>query len=167
MSAHGRLFGAALWLLPIGARHPMHTAVTEITYDATTRAAAIRIRVFVDDFTAVIQAPGTTAGDSAMARYVTSSFTLVDRTGTRLPLRWQGVEREGDVLLLGFIAAAPTGLAGGKVASTLLSERFEDQVNIVRASYGGRTRTLLFTRGEAAKTLDCRRGFLWTLHSGV
>ena len=46
------------------------------------------------------------------------------------------------------------GLTGGRVASALLSERFEDQVNIVRVTYGGRRRTLLFTRGEAAKALD-------------
>ena len=155
MSAHGLLLRATLWLLPMGARHPMHTAVTEIAYDATTTAAAIRIRVFLDDFTAAIHAPaGTAAADSAMARYVTSSFTIVDRTGKRLLLQWQGVEQAGDVLVLRLSAAAPAGLAGGRVASTLLSERFEDQVNIVRATYGGRTRTLLFTSGEATKALD-------------
>ena len=155
MSAYGLLLTTALWLLPSGARHPMHTAVTEIAYDATTAEASVRIRVFVDDFTAAIPTPpGTVVGDSAVVRYVRSSFTIVDRTGQRLPFRWQGVERAGDVLVLRFVAAAPAGLAGGQVASTLLTERFEDQVNIVRATYGGRTRTLLFTRGEAAKALD-------------
>ena len=132
MSAQGVLLSAALWLLSIGVHHPMHTAVIEIAYDGTT----------------------TAAGDSATVRYVTSSFTVVDRTGTRLMLRWHGFERVGDVLVLRFDAAAPAGLAGGRIATTLLSERFEDQVNIVRATYGGRTRTLLFTRGEAAKPLD-------------
>jgi hypothetical protein len=155
MSAPSLLLGAALWLLPIGVRHPMHTAVTEIEYDATTTSAAIRIRVFLDDFTTAIHAlPGTAAGDSATVRYVPSGFSVIDRMGRRLPLRWQGAERAGDVLVLRFYAAAPAGLSGGRVASTLLSERFEDQVNIVRVTYGGRRRTLLFTRGEAAKALD-------------
>jgi hypothetical protein len=155
MSAQSLLLGAALWLVPIGVRHPMHTAVTEIAYDGTTTTAAIRIRVFADDFTAALHAqPGTAAGDSATVRYVTSGFSVVDRTGRRLPLRWQGAGRAEDVLVLRFDAAAPAGLTGARVASTLLSERFEDQVNIVRATYGGRTRTLLFTRGEAAKLLD-------------
>jgi hypothetical protein len=155
MSPHGVLLMVALWLLPNRARHPMHTAVTEIAYDGTTAQASIRIRVFLDDFTAAIaQRPGSAAGDSAVLRYVGSSLTIIDRTGKRLLFRWQGVERAGDVLVLRFIAAAPAGLAGGRVASTLLSERFEDQVNIVRATYGGRTRTLLFTRGEPAKTLE-------------
>jgi hypothetical protein len=145
----------ALWFLPNAPRHPMHTAVTEIIYDAPTTEASIRIRVFLDDFTAAVPMPaGTVAGDSAVVRYVLSSLIIVDRTGKRLPFRWQGLEQAGDVLVLRFVAAAPAGLAGGRVATTLLSERFEDQVNIVRATYGGRTRTLLFTRGEAAKALD-------------
>jgi uncharacterized protein DUF6702 len=155
MSVQGLLLSVALSLLPTGARHPMHTAVTEIAYDGTTKAVCIRIRVFVDDFTTAIPTPlDAAAGDSAVVRYVRSRLTIVDRTGKRLPFRWEGVEHAGDVLVLRFAAAAPAGLAGGQVASTLLSERFADQVNIVRASYGGRIRTLLFTRGEAAKALD-------------
>jgi hypothetical protein len=155
MSGQGLLLSTALWLLPIGERHPMHTAVTEIAYDAATAAAAVGIRVFVDDFTAAVGTPpGTPAGDSATARYVTASLSVIDRMGKRLPLQWLGVERAGDVLVLRFSVAAPAGLAGGRIASTLLCERFEDQVNIVRATYGGRTRTLLFTRGDAAKALD-------------
>jgi hypothetical protein len=48
------------------------------------------------------------------------------------------------------------GLAGAPIASLLLRERFEDQENIVRARYGGRTTTLTlhFTRGEAATPLS-------------
>ncbi len=155
MSTPAVLLGAVLWLLPAGARHPMHTAVTEIAYDAGSASATIRIRLFLDDFTAAIgEPPGTVAGDSAMVRYLAAGLSVIDRTGRPLPLRWQGFERMGDVMLLRLGAAAPAGLAGGRVVSTLLSERFEDQVNIVRVTYGGRTRTLLFTRGDAAKPLD-------------
>ncbi len=35
----------------------------------------------------------------------------------------------------------------------LLTERFDDQINIVRATYDGRTTTLLFTPGDAPKVL--------------
>jgi hypothetical protein len=50
-------------------------------------------------------------------------------------------------------ADAPRGLAGVRVRHTLLCERFNDQVNIVRATYGGRSATLFFTRGDEAKAL--------------
>lgn len=68
-------------------------------------------------------------------------------------LAWAGAERTGDVILLRLRGEVPGGLAGARVTSLLLCERFEDQVNIVRAVYGGRSATLLFTRGEGAKAL--------------
>jgi uncharacterized protein DUF6702 len=133
--------------------HPMHTAVAEISYDADSGTAAIQIRVFADDFAAALSQERATPSDSAMSRYVRGTFALADRSGRPLPLRWVGAERAGDVVTLHLRVTAPGGLAKGKVLSALLSERFEDQVNIVRASYDGRATTLLFTRGEPAKAL--------------
>jgi hypothetical protein len=139
---------------PEATAHPMHTAVAEIAYDAGRGAAAITIRVFADDFgAAVAAAPGTTAADSAMSRYVRGAFAMRDRAGRALPLRWEGAERTGDVILLRLRVPAPGGLGGARVASALLCERFEDQVNIVRVSYAGRSVTLLFTRGDASKPI--------------
>jgi uncharacterized protein DUF6702 len=133
--------------------HPMHTAVAEVNYDTGSRTAAIRIRVFADDFAIAMSQEGATPSDSVMSRYVRGTFALSDRSGRPLPLRWIGAEREGDVVVLHLRVRAPGGLARGKVLSALLSERFEDQVNIVRVSCDGRASTLLFTRGEPAKAL--------------
>jgi hypothetical protein len=138
----------------VGRMHPMHTAVVEITYQPVSRLAAIQIRVFRDDFGATIaRAPNATPIDSAMARYVRGAFHLTDRAGRTLPLRWDGAEQSGDVMVLRLSAPAPEGLHGAQVLSALLCDRFEDQVNIVRAAYEGHTRTLLFTRGDGAKSL--------------
>lgn len=140
--------------VPVVQLHPMHTAVVEITYQPISGLAAIQIRVFQDDFAATIPpAPSGVAADSAMARYVRGAFRLTDRAGRALPLRWEGAEQSGDVVVLRLTAPAPEGLRGSQVLSALLCDRFEDQVNIVRASYDGRTTTLLFTRGDRAKAI--------------
>ena len=156
MSARSRLraaAAAAVFLFP-GARHPMHTAVAEITYDDSSAVAEIRIRVFADDFGTVVSTPpGTAAGDSAMSRYVRGHFAVADRTGRPAALRWTGARREGDVVLLLLAAPVGGGLAGARIRSGLLCERFEDQINIVRATYAGRSTTLLFTPGDASKAL--------------
>jgi hypothetical protein len=68
-------------------------------------------------------------------------------------LTWRGLERTGDVVLLRLEGEVPGGLAGARITSLVLCERFEDQVNVVRAEYAGRSTTLLFTRGETAKAL--------------
>jgi hypothetical protein len=141
-------------LASIGIRaHPMHTAVAEINYDPASGTAAIQIRVFADDFTAALIYDGGTPSDSAMSRYARGSFAMADRSGRPLPIRWLGAERTGDVIVLHLEVAVPGGLVKARVLSALLSERFEDQVNIVRAFYDGRATTLLFTRGEPAKAL--------------
>lgn len=134
--------------------HPMHTAVVEIRYQPASGLAAIQIRVFRDDLSATVTPGSSTAlSDSTMAVYVRGAFHLSDRAGRTLPLRWNGADQAGEVLILRMTAPAPEGLRGARVLSALLCERFEDQVNIVRAAYETGTRTLLFTRGDAAKAL--------------
>jgi hypothetical protein len=150
-------------LLPAGAMadtgtpvqvHPMHTAVVELTYQPAGGVVAIQIRTFRDDFGATISLSSSGLPvDSAIAHYVRGTFHLTDRAGRALPLRWDGAEQSGDVIVLRLTAPAPEGLQGAQVLSALLCERFEDQVNIVRATYGGHTTTLLFTRGDRAKAL--------------
>ena len=88
-----------------------------------------------------------------MAAYVRGTFSLADRSGRVLQLGWEGAATEGDVLVIRLRVAAPAGLSAVRVKSELLSDRFEDQVNVVRAVYGGRTATLLFVRGDPAKAL--------------
>ena len=131
----------------------MHTTVTEVQEDGRGQVS-IQVRVYVDDLRAAVQLPaGAPIADAAMARYLRATFALADRTGRPIRLTWLGAEPTGDVVLLRLRGDVPGGLAGARVTSLVLCERFEDQVNVVRAEYAGRTTTLLFTRGETAKVL--------------
>jgi len=142
-----------------GRAHPMHTTVTEVVQQDAGGRASIQVRVYVEDLQAAVPLPAGTAAaewaaaDSAMARYLRATFALADRTGRPVRLAWAGAERTGDVILLRLRGEVPGGLTGARVTSLVLCERFEDQVNVVRAEYAGRTTTLLFTRGETAKVL--------------
>jgi hypothetical protein len=150
-----------------GRAHPMHTSVTEVVQEDARGHVSIQVRMYVDDLRAAVSLPTGTLGadsegtergdsaaaDSAMARYLRSTFALADRTGRAVRLTWAGAEPAGDVILLRLRGEVPGGLAGARVTSLVLCERFEDQVNVVRAEYAGRTTTLLFTRGETAKAL--------------
>jgi uncharacterized protein DUF6702 len=142
-----------------GRAHPMHTTVTEVVQEDPGGRASIQVRVYLDDLQAAVPLPAGTATaesaarDSAMARYLRATFALADRLGRPVRLAWAGAERTGDVILLRLRGEVPGGLTGARVTSLVLCERFEDQVNVVRAEYAGRTTTLLFTRGETAKVL--------------
>jgi hypothetical protein len=144
-----RLALVMLGLFGAGA-HPMHTAVTELAQRDAGGTTAVQIRVFADDFQAAVPLPpDPAAADSAMARYLRGTFALADRTGRP----WAGAERSGDVILMRLEGRVTGGLAGARVTSLVLCERFEDEVNVLRAAYAGRTETLLFTRGESSKAL--------------
>jgi hypothetical protein len=139
----------ALGLPVLLAAHPMHTSVTEVTQDASTRSVVVTLRVFADDFGTV--APDR-VGPGAEA-YVRAHFELTGPKGAPVALRWEGATLSGDVVQIRLSADVRGGLSGTRVRTTLLWERFSDQVNIVRATYGGRTTSLLFTRGDQAKAL--------------
>jgi hypothetical protein len=140
---------AGLALPAFAAAHPMHTAVAELVHEPATREVLVTIRVFADDFGAAVGANGGAAAEA----YVRPRIALADPAGRPIPLRWEGVTLAGDVVQIRLRGAAPGGLQGMRVRMTLMCERFDDQVNIVRATYAGRTTSLLFTRGDQAKAL--------------
>ena len=127
----------------------MHTAAAELVHEPATRMVLVTVRVFADDFGAVVGSDDR----AEMEAYVRPRVTLADAAGRPIELRWDGATRSGDVVQIRLHGDVPAGLAGVRVRMALLCERFEDQVNIVRATYAGRTASLLFTRGDSAKAL--------------
>jgi uncharacterized protein DUF6702 len=150
------LLGSALFLpreaTPPVATHPLHSALAELEYQPNSGAILIRVRIFTDDLAAALRTPKDSyPADSLLSGYARGTLALTDQAGHPLPLIWQGVEHTGDTVLLQLRAKLTGGLQSARVLVALLWERFPDQVNIVRATYGGRTVTLLFTRGDGAK----------------
>ena len=139
--------------------HPLHTTLAELSYDPAARVLSVSLRVFADDFAAAVtgrtgaRAGGAMPPDSAMFRYVSERFGVAAPGAGAVALRWCGVRRAGDVLVLCLRATAVRPLAGAHVRSALLNEVFADQVNLVQASYGGRRQMLLFTPRDGVKRL--------------
>ena len=139
--------------------HPLHTTLAELSYDRATRVLNVSLRVFTTDFTAAVArragVPGAGAlpPDSAMFRYVAERFAVAAPGAGPAALRWCGVRRSGEVLLLCLRATGVPALAGARVRSALLNESFTDQVNLVQASDGGRRQMLLFTSRDRVKAL--------------
>jgi hypothetical protein len=142
----GSLAALALSLLvvrPAGA-HPLHTTLTELRADRARGVVRVVIRVFADDF-------GTAAGRDPSA-YLQRAFVL--RDGPRpVHLHQCGTRRSGGLLWICMEGPAPAITANLTLTDALLCELFDDQVNIVRATLDGSTRSVLFTAGDRAKSL--------------
>jgi hypothetical protein len=143
-------------LAPRAYSHPLHTTLTEVSI-AADGGVQIVLRAFVDDFSAAIAGrketptpPVATPTDSATARYLAQVVTLTDAAGRRAPLVVAGIRRTGDLVWVTLRAPALRAVTGACLTNRVLFDRYDDQVNIVQTSIGGRRRTLLFTKSEGA-----------------
>lgn len=148
--------GAARW-------HPLHTTMTTVTYDAQSKRATAVVRVFASDLDVAVarrwglrqtasRAP-LAIPDATRFAYLNSVFSIGTREGHTVPLAWCGSRSTGDLLWVCVQIVAPGGLSGLRVRNAALAELFDDQVNVVTVEYGGRRESLLFTKGDGAKTL--------------
>lgn len=133
--------------------HPLHTSLTAVRYDPASRALLLSVRVFADDFLAAARAP--TPDAPATRAYLVSTLVLTGADGRPLSYMPCGSRRVGELLWICLRAPVPDGLdvTALRVRARLLCERFADQINLVQTEYAGRRRSLLFTRGDAAKPL--------------
>ena len=134
------------------AAHPIHSTLTEVSYDSDGDRVEVLIRVFADDFgSAVGRAhPGQ---PTPMARYIASRLIIRDRRGQPIPLRWVEARRTDEVIWIRMRGTSPAGLRGATVRNELVFDLFDDQVNIVKARYRGEQHTLLFTRDARVRKL--------------
>jgi len=135
--------------------HPLHTTLTEIALDSTDGSMRLTIRAFADDFSAVVakHAGRPRPADynvpaADIASYVASAVSVEDPNGKHAPLVWIGLRRTGDLMWITMRVPSVRALRGVKLASTLLFENFDDQVNIVQTTYDGHHHSMLFTSGD-------------------
>ena len=122
--------------------HPLHSSSASLT-EAGSGRMTLSVRIFSDDLAAV--APG---GDSAIAAYVRQHVRLITRDGRPVLLDVTTIYIDGALTQVTARVEAPGGLAGLRVQQAVLWERYHDQVNLLRASIGGRSTTMVFSNGD-------------------
>jgi hypothetical protein len=147
------LLAAVVGWLALPGSHPTHTSAAELS-QGPGGAVSVVIRLFADDIGETLGAPpGQQPTGEALRSYLADRFVILDRWGTRVALAWDDGVLSGDVLRLRSRTRVAGELTGAKVTNRVLTERFADQVNIVRATYARRSATLIFTRGDGPKAL--------------
>ena len=138
--------------------HPIHTTLTEVVLDPADGTMHFTIRAFADDFSAAVSRHARkprpadyVVPDADIVTYVSSAVSVADASGKIAPVAWSGSRRAGDVVWVTFKVPTVRALRGVKVASTLLFELYDDQVNIVQTTADGRHHSMLFTAGDGKK----------------
>jgi hypothetical protein len=139
--------------------HPLHTTLVQLTYDERTHVLEGSIRVFAGDFAAAVAkraGPKTPdddrIADAAAFGYVTNTLRFIDASGRVVPLTWCGSRRAGDVLWLCVRASSASPPNALKLSDQMLCELFDDQINIVQTVAGAKRASMLFTKGDGAKS---------------
>jgi hypothetical protein len=125
--------------------HPLHASSAVILIPRGAGRGTISLRVFAEDFP-----PGRDR--QAIARYVGRHFHL-SQNRQELTLMLDSVRVEGDAQILRFSFAAPKGCKAITVWNAILTERFNDQVNLVQVRCGSAVKHLVFSAGEGPKRL--------------
>ena len=138
--------------------HPIHTTLTEVALDPADGSMRFTIRAFADDFSAAVskharkpRPANYVVPDADIVSYVSSAVSVADASGKPAVIAWNGSRRAGDVVWVTFKVPLIRALHGVRIASTLLFELYDDEVNIVQTAADGRHRSMLFTAGDGRK----------------
>lgn len=139
--------------------HPLHTSFTEITRDRAGGRVSISVRLFADDFGALMDSLHAQPASRALTleavaqRYVAQSLWL-SSAGKRVRLDWCGMRTEGGLTWVCARSAESVRAGQLRLRNALMFDRFEDQISIVRWTIGSASRTLVLSARAPEALLD-------------
>ena len=138
--------------------HPLHTTLTEVKYDRSSRTVDVSIRGFADDLAAAVSRASrldvktdASTFDAALSRYLASTLVLTEGQGREVAFQPCGVRRAQDLVWVCLRARLTSRLSEARLLARMLFEVHPDQMNIVQLSDGARRQTLLFSKGDGLK----------------
>jgi hypothetical protein len=139
--------------------HPVHMTLTEVRPAGANGRIEIMVKVFTDDFSTAAARYTKSHLDSGRAidrrrglAYLLSRLRLANRNSA-IPLTPCGVTISGDALIFCLHATSTGSPTGLRVSNTLMTELFDDQVNVVQAVVGKRRTSRMFVRGDGWKSV--------------
>ena len=132
----------------IASAHPLHTSLAKISIDGSGRNVSVSIRVFADDFELA-----AAASRLSTTEYARRAVSVTDSHGSVVGLEPCGVVRKVDLLWICLKGRAASNAGRGTVTSTILFERFGDQINVVTTELEGKSRKFLFTPGSKPRRI--------------
>ncbi|TDE13665.1 DUF6702 family protein [Dyadobacter psychrotolerans] len=143
-------------------KHEYHVSVTQMQYNPAIKTFEISIRIFTDDLEKGLAADNgnkrfliknNDQNDPFIERYIRKNFLLTDHLKKVAALRYIGKEQEEDATWVYLEIPFQTTLDGCKLQNSILSEAFEDQVNMTNLKYTSDKKTFLFKKGQLVQSL--------------
>ena len=137
--------------------HPYHVSVCDIVYNQEAQAIQISQRIFLDDLEEALQLSNddpkfilmedSTTSHQYLEAYFQEHFTLVIN-GDQAAYDFLGGEIEDDAIWCYIEVAEVSKLESIALTSTLLTEVFDDQKNLVHFKVSGDKKSFILTETE-------------------
>ena len=153
---------SSLLLFSAGPKHEYHVSVTQMQYNAAIKTFEVSIRIFTDDLEKGLAGDNgnkpfliknNDQNDPFIERYIRKHFSLSDPLKKGLPVHYIGKEQEEDATWVYLEIPFPITLEGCRLQNSILSETFDDQVNMTNLKYSSEKKTFLFKKGQLVHTL--------------
>jgi hypothetical protein len=158
--------GYLLLLLPVllsTRRHDFHNSLTEMRYNAQTKAFEVEIKLFTDDLELALSRENggrkfriqdNDGQDAAVERYVRKHFKLSTPQGTPKPYTYVGKQNEVDATWIFVELPFAETLTGCRLQQSALTDVFDDQQNIVNLTFRGEKKYFLLNGKVPVRAID-------------
>lgn len=141
--------------------HEYHSSITDIKFNPRTQSLQVAIKVFTDDLenllskrskSKVTYNAGSESIKQQLATYMASALTFELAKGKPLKQRYVGSEEEADVVWIYLeVPVQQASLSQLYIQNAVLTELFDDQMNIVNLDYKGKMHSMLLQKNETTK----------------
>ena len=149
-------FFVSMVLALLSILHPLHVSVCEIEYDSNKKSLEIIQRIFLDDLESEIrldlnqpELDITLPNNGLTLDQMTKTYLLkrlkIEINGKPIEYYYLGHEIEGDAILCYIEIEKIRKLKSIKVESSILSDLFDDQVNIVHVEVDNKIKSMKLT----------------------
>ena len=142
--------------------HDYHTSLTEVRYNPKSKTLEVAVKIFTDDLEKALTEKNKTKiildksdkSESYAAAYVKEKLLIRNAKGAVISLKYIGREAENDVSWI-YLESGEITVADQKkltIQNNLLTEIFNDQMNILTLQIPGKKSSFLFN-SDAQKHL--------------
>jgi hypothetical protein len=148
-------------------RHEFHASVTKMEYNAKEQVFEISMRIFTDDFEKALSAASnskvnlsdapsrtTDKNDPLIDQYVQAHFRFLTPQKQMKPVKYVGREVEADANWLYLEMPFAEPFKGGVLKQDVLTEAFDDQVNMVNVRYQTQKKTFVFRKNQPVQNIS-------------
>lgn len=149
---------ARMLMLVSPVAHPLHSSYTEIARDERSGTLTVSIRLFADDFGAMLDSLGRTPAfhtltpDQVARAYFNRSFSLSSGSNP-VQLEWDGMRTLDGLTWIRARSLVPVK-DRLRIRNALMFDRFSDQVSIVRWTGARGARTIVLSARAPEVAVD-------------